>query len=397
MKKLLLSVSAITLLSAAANAQCTPVNCQAELTYPDLGGVCDTMLMDAVVNTPGYNDFESFLITSQCFDAGLIDESQAGTDIKITTIDNFTYSGLPNGITGVTSQPSYSGPSSGITQGCVSFTGNPTEIGVFNLTMSFLADVQTCGFISIPLNDNAASYVLWLTVKPVPTFSGLASNYCVTDGAVTLTPTGTTGGTFSGPGVSGNTFNPATAGVGTHQVKYLVSAQQGAAIAPAADSLIMTVEVFAAGTTFYQDADNDTYGDLNSTATGCTIPAGYVANSDDCDDADPAINPGATDIPDNGIDEDCSGSDAGLGLAEINNELLNVYPNPTTGVLTIDLSGLSLINSIEILDLNGRIIETKLVNAESTTTDLTTLKDGFYFVKVNTIKGSVLRRVALQH
>lgn len=397
MKKLLLSVSAITLLSAAANAQCTPVNCQAELTYPDLGGVCDTMLMDAVVNTPGYNDFESFLITSQCFDAGLIDESQAGTDIKITTIDNFTYSGLPNGITGVTSQPSYSGPSSGITQGCVSFTGNPTEIGVFNLTMSFLADVQTCGFVSIPLNNNPASYVLWLTVKPVPTFSGLANNYCVTDGAVTLTPTGTTGGTFSGPGVSGNTFNPATAGVGTHEVKYVVSAQQGAAIAPAADSLIMTVEVFAAGTTFYQDADNDGYGDLNSTASGCTIPAGYVSNSDDCDDADPNINPGETDIPDNGIDEDCSGSDAGLGLAEINNELLNVYPNPTTGVLTIDLSGLSMINSIEILDLNGRVIETKSVNAESTTTDLSAMKDGFYFVKVNTIKGSVLRRVALQH
>lgn len=397
MKKLLLSVSALTLLSATANAQCTPVNCQAELTYPDLGGVCDTVLMDAVVNTPGYNDYESFLITSECFDAGLIDESQAGTEIKITMIDNFTYAGLPNGITGVTNQPSYAGPSSGITQGCVSFTGTPTEIGVFNLTMNFLADVQTCGFISVPINDNEASYVLWLTVKPVATFSGLATNYCVTDGAVTMTPTGTTGGTFSGPGVTGNTFNPATAGVGTHEIMYLVSAQQGAAVAPAADSLIMTVEVFAAGTTFYQDADNDGYGDLNSTATGCTIPAGYVSNSDDCDDADPNINPSETDIPDNGIDEDCSGTDSGLGLSEINNELLKVYPNPTTGILSIDLIGLSVINSVEILDLNGRVIETKIVNAEATTTDLSALKDGFYLVRVNTIKGSVLRRVALQH
>ena len=159
----------------------------------------------------------------------------------------------------------------------------------------------------------------------------------------------------------------------------------------------MTVEVLAAGTTFYQDADNDTYGDLNSTATGCTIPAGYVANSDDCDDADPTINPGATDVAGNGIDEDCSGADASLGLTEINDELLKVYPNPTTGILSIDLVGQSLINSIEILDLNGRIIDVKVVNAESTTADLSALQNGFYLVRINTIQGSVLRRIALQH
>lgn len=47
----------------------------------------------------------------------------------------------------------------------------------------------------------------------VPTISGLGSTYENTDGPVTLVGT-PSGGTFSGPGVTGNTFDPALAGVG---------------------------------------------------------------------------------------------------------------------------------------------------------------------------------------
>ncbi len=53
--------------------------------------------------------------------------------------------------------------------------------------------------------------------------------------------------------------------------------------------------------TFYMDGDSDTHGDAAMTATGCTAPTGYVTSSDDCNDADGDVYPGA--------DENCDGAD----------------------------------------------------------------------------------------
>ena len=69
-------------------SQCTPVDCSASL--PPYGGICDTILLEGVVNT-AYIDFESFHITTACFDAGLISPSNAGTGIKITSLHAFSF------------------------------------------------------------------------------------------------------------------------------------------------------------------------------------------------------------------------------------------------------------------------------------------------------------------
>jgi hypothetical protein len=58
---------------------------------------------------------------------------------------------------------------------------------------------------------------------------------------------------------------------------------------------------------FYRDADEDTYGDPDVSMSGSSPPAGYVSDDTDCNDADKAVNPGATDIIGDGIDNDCDG------------------------------------------------------------------------------------------
>ncbi len=60
----------------------------------------------------------------------------------------------------------------------------------------------------------------------------------------------------------------------------------------------------------HRDADGDGYGVGNgSVDIQCPGTPGYVANSDDCDDANASVSPVGVEVCDNGVDEDCSGAD----------------------------------------------------------------------------------------
>lgn len=62
---------------------------------------------------------------------------------------------------------------------------------------------------------------------------------CINHPAFTLAPGTPPGGTYSGPGVSGNTFDPASAGVGTHAITY--SYGEGNCMAQATDSITVNL------------------------------------------------------------------------------------------------------------------------------------------------------------
>jgi hypothetical protein len=59
--------------------------------------------------------------------------------------------------------------------------------------------------------------------------------------------------------------------------------------------------------TYYMDFDSDGYGDSNISIQSNMQPEGYVSNNLDCDDSRADIHPGAEEICDDGVDNNCDG------------------------------------------------------------------------------------------
>ncbi len=82
------------------------------------------------------------------------------------------------------------------------------------------------------------------------------------------------------------------------------------------DTLVDQLDPSVVATTWYRDADHDSYGDDSDTIDQCTSPgATHVTVGGDCDDGDSAFSPLATEVCD-GRDNDCDGlvDDADLDL-----------------------------------------------------------------------------------
>ena len=61
------------------------------------------------------------------------------------------------------------------------------------------------------------------------------------------------------------------------------------------------------GSTWYIDADGDSFGDPSTSVVAESAPVSYVANGTDCDDNEATVYPGADEVPDDAMDNDCDG------------------------------------------------------------------------------------------
>lgn len=161
-----------------------------------------------------------------------------------------------------------------------------------------------------------AQVTVIVALAPLVEVSAPITDFCTTSAPVTTLSGSPEGGVFSGPGVSGNTFSPAIAGAGTHEVVY-------------------------------------TYAEYEQ----CPYSANLWMIVDIC-----------------------------LSMDDHSMTNINIYPNPTDGLLTID----GLIDSdirLLMVDALGREVSFRQSKQQSTI-DISDLPSGIYVLRVILNDGS---------
>jgi subtilisin-like proprotein convertase family protein len=94
----------------------------------------------------------------------------------------------------------------------------------------------------------------------------------------------------------------------------------------------------------------------------------------------------------------CNGSsnEILIGLTNIKDqafEFVSIYPNPSTGILNIDLGG-STLSSLKLFDLNGKLIRT--LNTSQSQFNLSDYAKGMYFLELMNKEQSLIMKVVLE-
>jgi hypothetical protein len=131
--------------------------------------------------------------------------------------------------------------------------------------------------------------------------------------------------------------------------------------------------------TWYEDADNDTFGNPNVSQTSNTQPNGYVKDNTDCNDNNANINPITAEIPNNNLDDNCD------GIEEVTESdfSFDMYPNPARSTVYFLFDANEIPKSITFYDLLGKQLFTRST-FQSNEIEISTsnLSRGLYLVSV---------------
>lgn len=155
----------------------------------------------------------------------------------------------------------------------------------------------------------------------------------------------------------------------------------GNSSSPTARGVLAAVKLGCIEQVFYRDLDRDSYGDITHKVIACSKPDGYVVDSTDCNDNNANVHPGAKEICDNGIDDNCNGHiDEGCP----DKPFIYVMPNPSSSYFTLNIQ--SNVNSpatLTVTDEMGRLVETKTgIKLNSSIQIGHHYQKGVYYVKV---------------
>ncbi|GAA4055031.1 hypothetical protein GCM10022409_47730 [Hymenobacter glaciei] len=244
-----------------------------------------------------------------------------------------------------------------------------------------------------------------ITTPAVATFSYANSSYCATGTTAATLATGSAAGTFaSTTGLSVNAvtgaINLAASTAGTYTVTNTVAPSGGCAAVTA--TATVTINALPAQPTLTANgalltassAPGATYQFyLNGVAIAGATNATYTATQNGSYTVVVTNATGCASLPSAPVPVVVTATRAGLAGVE-----LTVFPNPTTGRLTVTLNGPHSRAGLVVYNTLGQemLTNTLAANAATAELDLTTLATGVYLLKVTSTEGSVTRRLVRQ-
>ena len=136
---------------------------------------------------------------------------------------------------------------------------------------------------------------------------------------------------------------------------------------------------------------NGTDDDCNDATLDDDLDQDGFVMAEDCDDMNPLINPNATEVPNNGIDEDCDNEDLIISTQEVSLSRPSIYPNPTTGIIEIQLNESNQAN-FQVKDYTGKLVIQNEITSRASI-NLSDFPDGVYILVIQTEQHLWIKRV----
>lgn len=258
------------------------------------------------------------------------------------------------------------------------------------------AGTQTIDYSYTDGNGCSEMASVTITVNPLPAVTHDAVDAVCADAApFTLSGGIPAGGVYSGTGISGNDFDPAA---GTQTVTYAYTDANGCSASTDVD---ITVNALPGVTLSLTENMLCVYDDAITLAGGAPSGGAYSGTAVTAGAFDPAAaGAGTVTITYDYTDGNgCSASatddivvDDCLGINEMQSEYVSIYPNPGTGVFTVQTT-VSLNGECYVTDLNGKHVNARINGAQI---DLSGAESGVYLVHGKTDKGAFVVRLVKQ-
>jgi len=92
------------------------------------------------------------------------------------------------------------------------------------------------------------------------------------------------------------------------------------------------------------------------------------------------------------FETDCNGICEITKIEEYKKEVLSIFPNPSDDIINIEFENINNA-TIEIYNISGRLVFSKVLNSKVEKIDITDLSEGIYFIKVRQEKNVIVEKL----